>query len=277
MRCVWQAYLNILPSWIRMQMDKDAEENLQEMRLRIGESPMLMERARKRFLQGTVFLKDIQFVINVVSQYSPWTSGTVSQGFLTAQGGHRIGICGQASQHQNGIIDPSSLCIRIARDFPGIAGSAAEVSGSVLILGPPGSGKTTFLRDLIRQKSNKTGKTISVIDEKSELFPAFQGNCCFAKGGSTDIMSGCSKTYGIETVLRNMGPEMIAVDEITAQEDCHALIQSGWCGVELLATVHASSLEDLKHRPIYKPLIDTGLFRNFIILKPDKSWKLERE
>ena len=76
--------------------------------------------------------------------------------------------------------------------------------------------------------------------------------------------------------LRTMGPQCIAVDEITALEDCQALMSAGWCGVALLATAHAANFEDLRHRKVYQPLWNSGLFTKSIVLSRDKSWRVER-
>ena len=83
------------------------------------------------------------------------------------------------------------------------------------------------------------------------------------------------KAEGIETVLRTMGPVWIAVDEITAESDCRAMERAGWCGVGLLATAHAADIRDLLCRPVYRPLAKSGLFRQALVLRPDKTWRLE--
>ena len=145
-----------------------------------------------------------------------------------------------------------------------------------MILGSPGSGKTTFLRDLIRQISNRGKESVAVVDERGELFPGHQGISFFDPGSKTDILRGCPKASGIEMVLRTMGPGVIAVDEITAEADCAALMRAGWCGVRLIATAHASGPDDLRSRPIYRSLRQCGLFGQAVILKHDKSWTAER-
>jgi stage III sporulation protein AA len=111
------------------------------------------------------------------------------------------------------------------------------------------------------------------VDERGEIFP---GGDVFDPGVRTDVLTGCSKAQGVEIALRTMGPKCIAVDEITAKEDCQALVNAGWCGVDLLATAHAANREDLYMRPVYRPIIETGLFERMIILKRDKSWYMER-
>jgi stage III sporulation protein AA len=145
-----------------------------------------------------------------------------------------------------------------------------QLSGSTLILGAPGWGKTTLLRDLIRKKSEK-GIHISVLDEREELFPPG-----ISQGERTEVLRGCPKPQGVDMLLRVMQPDTIAMDEITAAEDCVALVQAAWCGVELLATAHAASLEDFLHREVYAPLVKAHLFDNIVILRSDKSWHLER-
>lgn len=279
MRCAWQAYLNILPVWMRQEVDKQGKEDLQELRLRLHGSPELITQRGAFTIQRKVTLSDLQFVVNVASRYSPWTAVTAARGYITAPGGHRIGLCGEAvvaDGTMTGIREPTSMCIRVARDFPGIGNAATQLKGSALIIGRPGSGKTTLLRDIIRQRSDTGTGSVAVIDEREEIFPQWNRQSCFSSGKRTDILSGCNKAQGIEAVLRCMNPETIAVDEITADEDCEALIHAGWCGVNLLATAHAGSRADLLQRPVYRPLVESRLFSTLIILQPDKSWRAER-
>ena len=115
------------------------------------------------------------------------------------------------------------------------------------------------------------------MDERAELFPSIQNQMCFVTGKRTEVMTGCTKQQGIEMILRTMSPEIIAVDEITAKEDCQALIHAGWCGVKLIATAHAGNKMDLLTRPVYRPLVESRLFETLIVLQPDKSFKLETE
>lgn len=279
MKCAWQAYLNILPHWMRRDIDQLGMETLQELRIRVGLDPVVVLNYGIQKLHRSISRDDISFVINAASEYSPWAAQTMAKGFLTAQGGHRIGICGIATISDGvmrGITQPTSLCIRVAKDITQISPKPTDVTDNLLIIGPPGSGKTTLLRDLIRSKSNEEQLNISVIDEREELFPLYKGQSCFDSGEHTDILSGCSKQEGIDAVLRSMNPCWIAVDEVTHRRDCEALLQAGWCGVKLLATAHAGSLQDFLTRPVYKPLIDCKLFTSVLILRRDKSWKLER-
>lgn len=274
MNCAWKELLSILPLWCRAEVDLLGRDTLQELRLRLGLVPELIRSNGSVRLKRAVTADDLSYIVNTASRYSPWAAATVAQGYITAPGGHRIGLCGQAvvqDGRMTGIRQISALCIRVARDFPGIAQKLQYLSGSALIIGPPGSGKTTLLRDLIRLKSDTQKGSIAVVDERGELFPA---GC--ATGFRTDILTGCPKDQAIDRLLRAMSPAVIAMDEVTSEDDCAALRKAFWCGVDLLATAHASGKADLLARPVYQPLIKSGIFDSLVILQRDKSFKAER-
>ena len=276
MKCEWDKLLAILPPDLREPVDRLGKEELQELRLRKGQCPQLILGNCEKLLQRLVTTEDILHVINTASRYSPWAASGLGMGYITAPGGHRIGICGEAVVKEGkvtGIRNPSSLCIRVARCFPGIAGHAGEKPGNILIAGPPGTGKTTLLRDLIRQISDRQSGAVVVVDERGELFPE---GCGFPVGKHTDVLTGCGKPAGIDMALKTMGPSVIAVDEITSEADCDALGQAVWCGVRLIATVHASGKEDLSGRRIYRRLLESGHFDRLLVLRQDKSWTEER-
>lgn len=251
------ALLALLPQRMRQAEFDDVAE----VRLRHGQAPRLVTKDGFRDLEGVVGEEDLKFPINAASRYSPWNAESLKEGYLTAPGGHRIGVCG------DGVRDISSVCIRIARDVTGIAEGMPE-DGSLLILGPPGSGKTTLLRDYLRRRAR--AEQVSVVDERRELFP--EG---FYRGGNLDVLLGVPKPRGIDMVLRAMGPSVIAMDEVTSAEDCAALLRAAWCGVDLVATAHASSVRDLKARPIYRPLAESGLFDRAVVLDQERRWHIE--
>lgn len=140
---------------------------------------------------------------------------------------------------------------------------------SLLLLGAPGWGKTTLLRDICRQIGEK--ETVCVVDSRGEVFP--KG---IPRGRRMDVLSACPKGTGVEMVLRTMTPQWIALDEITAAEDTRALLFAANCGVRLLATAHAASPQELSSREIYRPLVEQGIFDHLLVLRPDKSYRLER-
>ena len=271
MKCAWKELLSILPPWLAAEVER--RDMLQELRLRLDSPPELVFPEESQWLRRAVSRADLLFCVNTASRYSPWAAQTMANGYLTAPGGHRIGLCGEAVVNRGvmtGFREISSLCIRVARDFPGIGENAAGLSGSILLIGPPGSGKTTLLRDIVRTISQR--ETVAVVDEREELFPVE-----FRQSAKRmDVLTGCAKADGIEIALRCMGPSSLAVDEITAEADCEALLRAGWCGVRLLATAHAASLQDLYRRAVYRPLVKAQLFSHVLVLHRDKSWREER-
>lgn len=272
MYCAWKELLSILPARLRQQVDHLGKAGGQEVRLRINRPPQLIRKTDALFLEGVTNQDELNHVVNMACRYSPWTAASASDGYITAPGGHRIGIAGEVvmrNERMEGFKIIHSLNIRIARDFPGITKSLCCEKGSVLIIGRPGCGKTTLLRDLVRQLSYQ--ETVSVVDERGELFPLG-----FDRGAQMDVLLGCGKPEGIDRMLRTMTPDTIAIDEITAQSDTEGLMRAAWCGVRLLATAHATCLEDLCSREVYRPLVESKLFHTVVVMQPDKSYRVER-
>ena len=275
MKCAWSSFLNILPQRMREETDRMSRNDLQELRLRLDKPPQLVTGSGIKWLSGPVTEDELRYVINMASRYSPWSAETVRSGYITAPGGHRIGVCGEYTTVNGGIHGfrkATSVCIRVARDLPGISRRIPQVIGSCLLIGPPGSGKTTLLRDLIRRIS-QNGSCVAVVDERGELFPPEGG---FDSGPATDVYTGSSKSQGILMALRTMGPQWIAVDEITEQTDVEALIGAWGCGVKLLASAHGEGVADLSRRSVYRPIRDNRIFDTVITLREDKSYRLER-
>ncbi len=279
MRCAWQSYLKLLPQWLCIQVDELGKDTLQELRLRIGQPPALVLSNKTIYLKRDICSEDLRHVINAATQYSPWTAQTIANGYISTHGGHRIGVCGECVMQDGsmtGIRNPTSLCLRVARDFEGIAKGTENIYGNILIIGAPGSGKTTLLRDLIRQRANSKQGSIAVVDERGEIFPYAGDVSYFAISGSIDVLTFCSKPLGIDMLLRTMSPSCIAVDEITLQADCDALYRAGWAGTSLIATAHAASRTELFNRPVYRPIVESRLFDTLLVMQQDKSWKVER-
>ena len=211
-----------------------------------------------------------------ICDYSVHThSNELTKGFITVKGGHRIGVTGSAIVDNEGNIsavrDITSICIRIAREIKGCAKSIYEEvflnsSGNVILAGPPSSGKTTLLRDLVRLLSND-GNSVAVIDERREIAPVNKGICYADVGINTDVYYGYPKESAINMAVRTMSPEIIAVDEICDDGEVKAVVRSANCGIRLIVTIHADDLRDIVTKYQSRSLLRTGVFDRVVILK----------
>ena len=179
--------------------------------------------------------------------------------------------------------DLSSAAVRIAREQRGDRGGGGARLfrdgryQNTLLLSPPGGGKTTLLRDLVRQLSQGEGvppQRITLIDEREEIAVMYRGQPQMDVGPRTDVLSGCPKALAIPMALRAMNPQIIAVDEITVREDLRAISQAAGCGVALLATIHAANVEELQAKPLYQELLAGRVFRQAVLIRTGPEGRL---
>ncbi len=290
--------IRLLPAGLRRPLEdlpRVEQGRAEEIRLRAGRPMTLVfpEGERPAEPRGRpVEPGDLAHVLEIATQASAHTAlERVRSGFFTVRGGHRIGLCGSGVVREGRIWNLrqlSSLALRVARQAPGTARPVLDrLAGdggleSTLILSPPGWGKTTLLRDLIRAVSDGDGLPpcrVGVADERGELAAVWEGVPQFDVGRQTDVMDGCPKGEGLLMLLRGMNPQVLAADEITAPEDVAALEMAANCGVTLLATAHGADLEDLCRRPLYRRLLELGVFRRLILIRREaggRRYLLER-
>ncbi|MDR2361000.1 MAG: stage III sporulation protein AB [Oscillospiraceae bacterium] len=217
------------------------KQSAEEIRVRAGGGGVtvaLSSGANIALPEGVLTIAD---VLNRATRGSVQSAEeSLRHGFVTAPGGHRVGVCGSAIVRNGELMgwkDISSVNIRLCKAVPGIADRYADPVRSTLIISPPGGGKTTFLRDLIRATSNR-GYMVSVADERGEIAALVNGVPALDVGRNTDVIEGTSRADAVMMLLRAMGPDVIATDEITTQADCEALRRAANCGVILFATSH---------------------------------------
>lgn len=252
------------------------KERCEEIRLRTGQRLSIVLDGIEQTAGGVmIHAEDLRETVSRAARYSVHSySDALAHGYLPLAGGHRLGVCGTTILKEGeiaGIRTISSLNLRIACQTIGIANDIiAQILWekhvkNTLILSPPGFGKTTLLRDIIRQLS-ESGIRIAVADERSELAAMSDGMAQFDLGPQTDIMDGCPKAQGIMILLKTMSPMLVALDEITSAQDVDAIAYAGHCGVSVLATAHAADQNDLKRRPLYQKLMHLGVFEQLLII-----------
>ena len=260
----------LLPPPLRLcalEAEEALGETAEELRLRRGQPVTAATPEGEQPLPGpAVTGEDLEQVVDQVTDWSRYTAAeTIRQGYLTARGGFRIGLCGTAVVEGGEIRrigDLSSLAVRSPRESLGLAAQVLPrlmESGpfpSTLVVSPPGGGKTTLLRDMVRCLSDQYGLRLALADERGEIAASYQGQAQLSVGRHTDVMDGCPKALAIPALLRSMTPQIIAVDEVALPEDVEAMVRAARCGAGLLATVHGDGVEELRQKPLLEPLFE---------------------
>ncbi|MBD5451764.1 MAG: stage III sporulation protein AA [Lachnospiraceae bacterium] len=270
--------------WLNVGLDSSS---VKEIRIRVGKRVRVLAEREigLPFVYGEGELEDIFRYLCHDSVYA--YDEERKQGYLAVEGGHRIGITGELVKTNDGYLVKyiRYMNIRIAHEKKGIAASVvkylydADSRGqpfNTLIISPPGIGKTTLLRDIIRIVSNGEcgfcGCSVGVIDERGELAGAYRGSATLDCGERTDVITGGDKTHGISILVRTFSSRVIAIDEIGKESDAAAIIHAGVSGCAVLATAHGGSLEDVMQNAQLAEIIRLKLFHRLLILSADEKY-----
>lgn len=289
--------MSFMPQKIKQSLVRLAPlywSRLEEIRIRIGRPIELILYRQSYFLTTSGKLtesphlgmiaevEDGHKIMNLISRHSVYAiEEELRRGYITVNGGHRVGIAGRAVVEEGKVKmlkEIRSFNIRIAREIKGIANPLLprllkdNQLLSTLIISPPRCGKTTLLRDLIRllsygSKENQCfGQKVGVVDERSEIASCMEGIPQHDLGPRVDVLDACPKAEGMIMLIRSMGPDVIATDEIGSLKDAEAILEAIHAGVKIITTAHGYSLEDIKARPSLLPLFEQPVFDRYLIL-----------
>lgn len=285
-----QKIINKMPVTLRnvlSEIPEDVRNSLEEIRIRINQPVRVISGGRELILKNcSIDRQAIDNIMNNLLDYSIYAyEEDLAKGFITIEGGHRVGVCGRVVTENGGIRlikEISSLNIRRSR---AIRGSSDKVINEIydpaiglqntIIVSPPKCGKTTLVRDIVRAVSER-GMRVGVCDERSEIAGMYQGVPSYDLGPRTDVLDGCIKAEGMLMLIRSMSPDVIVTDEIGRSEDIPAIEAATSAGISIITTIHGNSYEDLMASKI-GPLVNQGIFKRIIFLSNIPSTGTVRE
>lgn len=285
----------ILPLSIRdviQSLPVSVLERLEEVRVRQGRPLEIVTSEQSWFVSRFAHLskkpyeamipskEDCLNLLNLVSNHSLYTMDEeLRQGYVTVEGGHRIGLVGKVVVEGGNVKhlrDITGFNVRIARQVVGVADplipylfGQSKVE-NILIISPPQCGKTTLIRDLARHVSIGSqfipAYKVGIVDERSEIAGCVAGVPQHDVGPRTDILDGCPKAEGIMMLIRSMSPDVLVVDEIGRKADSEAIHEAIYAGVHLFATVHGQSIKEITRRPVLRELLQEKVFTRLVLL-----------
>ncbi len=256
---------------------------LNEIRLRVNNPIVVYVKGQAYFLgenglttqENSAIIVTKQMIEDIIFRASEFSIYSINEelkkGYIVLKGGERLGICGTIVS-ENGEIKTlnkfTSINIRIPHEIKNCSLDAFsflvddEGLKNTLVISPPGAGKTTFIRDFVNQLSLRNlSYNVLILDERGEIAGEAKE---LSVGKFTDVLSFCTKKNGFMQGIRSMSPHIIVTDEIGDFEDILAVKFAGYCGVKVMATIHANNIEDLKYKDGWQDI--KNIFERYVVL-----------
>ncbi len=278
-----QFFSGCLPRTVGKTLAQQPENGVREIRVRAGGRASILTNEGEIFCSGAFSQPQVAQMAEALCEHALYVrSEEQRQGFVTLRGGHRMGLCGRvvaSGQSIRALREISSLCVRVAGQWPGAADELLPYLWdgrrvhSALIIGLPGMGKTTLLRDACRSLSEK-GVHMCVVDERSEIAAMSGGVAQLDVGSSTDVLDGCAKEAGMRWMLRAMSPDVLVTDELGGAPDAQAVMDAARSGVGVMATLHGRNLETALSRGAAYTMLQNQVFDRYVLLDAQRVGKI---
>ncbi len=265
-----------LPRTLARTLLQLEEGSVREIRIRSRQRTAIHGAEGVRYAAPEPTPQQVQQIAEALCEHALYARAEEQRsGFVTLRGGHRMGLCGRVilqGQSVRALREISSLCIRVAGQWQGAADrllplvlDEAGKLHNTLIIGLPGTGKTTMLRDLCCRLS-EAGYRVGVVDERSEIAAMSCGEAQLAVGPNTDVLDGCCKEAGLRWMVRSMSPDVLITDELGSSADAQAVLDAAAAGVCVVSTLHGGRPEPAPSRGLLAHLVLHNAFEQYVLL-----------